>query len=114
MNKKYQITLINSEYGQILNSEGKLYLKGTDPFYPRFEKIEEAKQERDRLLKKYVYAGVIITNLESKETSKIYFNTEIGPLYHEEQEKYNKWLYSFWRRYFTQKPKMKYYKPEQR
>ncbi len=114
MIEKFEITLFNSEYGQVLNSEGKLYIEGKDRFHPRFETIEQAEQERDRLLKKYVYAGVSITNLETNEKSEEYFNTEIGPLYQKEQDKYNKWLCSFWRRNFTQKPKLKYYKPEQR
>jgi hypothetical protein len=106
----YEILLINSEFGQVLNEEGNLHIRGQKYFRPKLETLELAIKEKDRLLEKYIYAGVIITNLDTGEKSDEFYNEELGPKFDEEKKEYRKWVsLPFYKRLFTKKPNFKYY-----
>ncbi len=106
----YEIILINAEFGQVLNEEGDLHIRGTTEFRPKFNTLEEAELERDKLLNKYIYAGVVIYNLETGEPSIEYMNEELGPRFHDEKRTYYQWAsLPFYKRIFVKKPIFKYY-----
>ncbi len=106
----FELTLINSEFGQVLNAEGNLFIRGTKEFCPRFNTITEALNEKDLLLKKYTYAGVIVTDLESGEIWGEFVNDELGAKFYREKQEFYKWMHlPFYKRIFTKKPRFKYY-----
>ncbi|MEZ5427739.1 MAG: hypothetical protein R2747_15830 [Pyrinomonadaceae bacterium] len=75
----YEIILINPEFGTVLNENGDIHIKGTEEFRPKFSDMEAAIAEKDRLLNKYIYAGVIIRDLNSGDASQEFYNEELGP-----------------------------------
>ena len=108
----YKIYLLDSQYGHILNSEGRKVATKDTEYFPEFETLKEAEKEKDRILEKYVFGMVQITNMED-DTFTYHINEKKGPLYDKEVEKYSKWINSLWRKYIFKKPKLKYYKPEE-
>jgi len=42
----YEILLINSEFGQVLNEEGNLHIRGQKDFRPKFKTLEQAPLKR--------------------------------------------------------------------
>ena len=106
----YEIILINLEFGQVLNEDGDLQISSQKVFRPKFKTLEEAITEKEKLLEKYIYAGVAIINIETGEQSGEYYNEEFGPKFREEKQRYYKWAHlPFYKRIFTKKPIFKYY-----
>ena len=106
----YEITLINSEFGQILNEEGDLYIQGTKEFFPVFESMDEVLLEKDRLLDKFIYASVSIKNLDTGEVLKDFYNETLGPKFSQEKKEYYTWAHlPFYKRLFKKRPVFKYY-----
>jgi len=106
----YKITLINAEFGQTLNANGDLHQKGSEDFSPQFDTIEEAIFEKDRLLHKYIYAGVIVTDMGSGSVFREFYNEALGRKFIDEKHKYYEWLHlPFYKRIFRRKPVFEYY-----
>jgi len=106
----FEIILVNTEFGQVLNEYGDLYSSGETEFRPQFISLEDALKEKNRLLKEYIYAGVIIRDIESSENIQEHYNEELGPKFSEEKQESYKWVHlPFYKRIFTKKPVFKYY-----
>ncbi len=106
----FELILIYAELGQMLNKNGDTHIRGTEEFQPQFESEAEAIEEKDRLLNEFIYAAVIIKNLETDMVSQEYCNEELGPKFRQEKHEYYKWCYlPFYKKWFTPKPSFKYY-----
>ncbi len=106
----YEIMLLNAEFRQVLNENGELHVQGKKEFRPKYDTLEDAIIEKDKLLNKYIYAGVIIKTLETDGVVQEYYNEDLWPKYIYEKQVFYRWTHlPFYKRIFTKKPVFKYY-----
>lgn len=110
MIKKYTLYLIDPKTGKTLNSDGQFLIRGDDFGYNNiFNNIEDAKLEKNNILKKVVWASVMIYE-ERRNKYSYYSNREIELQYLDEHIKFNNYfLLPWYKKILIKKPTFKYY-----